>query len=144
MNKVEGKSPVLYSKLIYSEKHNKMITLFYTNKKKIINPLDYMNQCCYVKLVSTTESIFNGCFLVFFFFFGCCSWLYNRTDTSNLCPNWFLSKPIFCYTTTCTFSIKHISTIFSFVTTTRLNTISLFVFFFVDIVFILCLYNFLN
>ena len=68
MNKVEGKSPVLYSKLIYSEKHNKMITLFYTNKKKIINPLDYMNQCCYVKLVSTTESIFNGCFLVFFFF----------------------------------------------------------------------------
>ena len=36
---VEGKSSVLYSKLIFSEKHSKMITLFYTKnktKKKIV------------------------------------------------------------------------------------------------------------
>ena len=58
MNKVEGKSPVLYSKLIYSEKHNKMIIMFYTKNKKKIDPFDYLNHYCYVKLVILVESIF--------------------------------------------------------------------------------------
>ena len=34
MKKIEGKSLVLYSWLIYSEKHNIMITLFYTKNNK--------------------------------------------------------------------------------------------------------------
>ena len=42
--KDESSSPVLYVKLIYSDKTKKILSIFITKGNKGINPLDYRNQ----------------------------------------------------------------------------------------------------
>ena len=51
-------SPVLYAKLIYSEKSKKILSLFSTKGKKNLNPFKYINQYCNVKMALITEGIF--------------------------------------------------------------------------------------
>ena len=51
-------SPVLYAKLIYSEKSKKILSLFKTKGKKDLNPFKYINQYCNVKMALIIEGIF--------------------------------------------------------------------------------------
>ena len=51
-------APVLYAKLIYSEKTKKILTLFSTKGNKNIKPFNYLDQYCKVKLALIIESIF--------------------------------------------------------------------------------------
>ena len=51
-------SPVLYAKLIYSEKSKKILSLFRTKGKKDLNPFKYINQYCNVKMALIIEGIF--------------------------------------------------------------------------------------
>ena len=51
-------SPVLYTKLIYSEKSKKILSLFRTKGKKDLNPFKYINQYCNVKMALIIEGIF--------------------------------------------------------------------------------------
>ncbi|CAH3140305.1 unnamed protein product, partial [Porites evermanni] len=51
-------TPVLYAKLIYSEKSKKILSLFKTKGKKDLNPFKYINQYCNVKLALIIEGIF--------------------------------------------------------------------------------------
>ena len=53
--KDESSAPVLYAKLIYSEKSKKILSLF---KGKDLNPFKYINQYCNVKLALIIEGIF--------------------------------------------------------------------------------------
>ena len=50
-------APVLYAKLIYSEK-SKILSLFKTKGKKDLNPFKYINQYCNVKMALIIEGIF--------------------------------------------------------------------------------------
>ena len=52
------KSPVLYPKLIYSKKANKIHTLFHSRESDKLNPLDYLDQYCYVKMSLIIDSIY--------------------------------------------------------------------------------------
>jgi hypothetical protein len=55
----EEKSPILYTKLIFNKKQNKISSLFideYTNKE--INPLSVLNKKCYITAAIKIESIF--------------------------------------------------------------------------------------
>ena len=52
----DSSSPVLYAKLIYSEKSKKILSLFKGSKD--INPSKYINQYCNVKLALIIEGIF--------------------------------------------------------------------------------------
>ena len=54
----ESSSPVLYTKLIYSEKTKKILSLFKGKGGKNLNPLKYINQYCNVKLALIFEGIF--------------------------------------------------------------------------------------
>ena len=54
----EASAPVLYAKLIYSEKSKKILSLFKTNGNKDLNPFKYINQYCNVKLALIIEGIF--------------------------------------------------------------------------------------
>ena len=54
----ESSSPVLYAKLIYSEKTNKILSLFKGKKGRDLNPFKYINQYCRVKLALIIEGIF--------------------------------------------------------------------------------------
>ena len=54
----ESSAPVLYAKLIYSEKSKKILSLFKTKGKKDLNPFKYINQYCNVKLALIIEGIF--------------------------------------------------------------------------------------
>ena len=54
----ESSSPVLYAKLIYSEKTKKILSLFKGKKGKDLNPFKYINQYCNVKLALIIEGIF--------------------------------------------------------------------------------------
>ena len=54
----ESSSPVLYAKLIYSEKSKKILSLFKTKGKKDLNPFRYINQYCNVKMALIIEGIF--------------------------------------------------------------------------------------
>ena len=54
----ESSSPVLYAKLIYSEKTNKILSLFKGKKGCDLNPFKYINQYCRVKLALIIEGIF--------------------------------------------------------------------------------------
>ena len=56
--KDETAAPVLYAKLIYSEKAKKIITLFKDTKGKDLNPFKYKDQYCNVKMVLIVEGIF--------------------------------------------------------------------------------------
>ena len=49
---------VLYAKLIYSEKAKKILSLFRTKGKPKVNPFNYPNQYCHVKLALIIEGIF--------------------------------------------------------------------------------------
>ena len=51
-------SPVLYAKLIYSEKSKKILSLFKGKGKKDLNPFKYVNQYCNVKMALIIEGIF--------------------------------------------------------------------------------------
>ena len=54
----ESSAPVLYAKLIYSEKSKKILSLFNTKGKKALNPLKYVDQYCNVKMALIIEGIF--------------------------------------------------------------------------------------
>ena len=56
--KDESAAPVLYAKLIYSEKTKKILSLFNTKAKKALNPLKYVDQYCNVKMALIVEGIF--------------------------------------------------------------------------------------
>ena len=51
-------APVLYAKLIYSDKTKKILSLFQTKGKKKVNPFNYLNQYCNVKMALIIEGIF--------------------------------------------------------------------------------------
>ena len=51
-------APVLYAKLIYSEKLKKILSLFRVKGKKKVNPFNYLNQYCNVKMALIIEGIF--------------------------------------------------------------------------------------
>ena len=51
-------APVLYAKLIYSEKVKKILSLFRTKGKQNVNPFNYLNQYCHVKMALIIEGIF--------------------------------------------------------------------------------------
>ena len=51
-------SPVLYAKVIYSEKSKKILSLFKTKGKKDVNPLKYIDQYCNVKIALIIEGVF--------------------------------------------------------------------------------------
>ena len=54
----ESSAPVLYAKLIYSEKSKKILSLFKGKGCKDLNPFKYINQYCNVKLALIIEGIF--------------------------------------------------------------------------------------
>ena len=54
----ETSAPVLYAKLIYSEKSRKVLSLFKGKGGKDLNPFKYINQYCNVKLALIIEGIF--------------------------------------------------------------------------------------
>ena len=54
----ESSAPVLYAKLIYSEKSKKILSLFKGKGGKDLNPFKYINQYCNVKLALIIERIF--------------------------------------------------------------------------------------
>ena len=54
----ESSAPVLYTKLIYSEKTKKILSLFKGKKGRDLNPFKYLNQYCRVKLALIIEGIF--------------------------------------------------------------------------------------
>ena len=51
-------APILYAKLIYSEKSKKILSLFKGKGGRDLNPLKYINQYCNVKLALIIEGIF--------------------------------------------------------------------------------------
>ena len=51
-------APVLYAKLIYSEKSKKILSLFKGKGGKDLNPFNYIEQYCNVKLALIIEGIF--------------------------------------------------------------------------------------
>ena len=51
-------APVLYAKVIYSEKSKKILSLFKTKGKKDVNPLKYIDQYCNVKMALVIEGVF--------------------------------------------------------------------------------------
>ena len=51
-------APVLYAKLIYSEKSKKILSLFRTKGKKELNPFKYLDQYCHVRMALIIEGIF--------------------------------------------------------------------------------------
>ena len=54
----DSSAPVLYAKLIYSEKSKKILSLFKGKGGKDLNPFKYINQYCNVKLALIIEGIF--------------------------------------------------------------------------------------
>ena len=51
-------APVLYAKLLYSDKLKKILSLFKVKGKKKVNPFNYLNQYCNVKMALIIEGIF--------------------------------------------------------------------------------------
>ena len=57
--KIDGSAaPLLYVKLINSDKTKKILSLFKTKGNKIVNPFKYINQYCYVKMALIVEGIY--------------------------------------------------------------------------------------
>ena len=52
--------PLLYSKLIFSKKRDKIYTLFHSKGVDKVNPLYYLDQYCKVKMSLMIESIYIG------------------------------------------------------------------------------------
>jgi hypothetical protein len=57
---VPGTGPTLYTKLIYSKKHDKFLSQFFSTEDETINALDLMGKYCYTKAAIKIESIFIG------------------------------------------------------------------------------------
>ena len=51
-------APVLYAKLIYSEKSKKILSSFKTKGKENLNPFKYLDQYCHVRMALIIEGIF--------------------------------------------------------------------------------------
>lgn len=51
----ESAAPILYAKLIYSDKTKQILSLFRTKGKESVNPFNYINQYCYVKMALMFE-----------------------------------------------------------------------------------------
>ena len=51
-------APVLYAKLIYSEKSKKILSLFKTKGKKDLNPFRYIDQYCNLRMSLIIEGVF--------------------------------------------------------------------------------------
>ena len=51
-------APVLYAKRVYSDKLKKILSLFHVKGKKKVNPFNYLNQYCNVKMALIIEGIF--------------------------------------------------------------------------------------
>ena len=51
----ESAASILYAKLIYSDKTKKILSLFRTKGKESVNPFNYINQYCYVKMALMFE-----------------------------------------------------------------------------------------
>ena len=51
-------APVLYAKLIYSDKTGKIMSLFRSKGNNKVNPFDYVNQYCKVKMALIIEGIY--------------------------------------------------------------------------------------
>ena len=51
-------APVLYAKLIYSEKSKKILSLFKTKGNKDLNPFKYIDQYCNVKMAMIIKGIY--------------------------------------------------------------------------------------
>ena len=58
LKKDDSSAPILYAKLIYSEKSKKILSLFKGKGGRDLNPLKYINQYCNVKLALIIEGIF--------------------------------------------------------------------------------------
>ena len=56
--KDESSSPVLYVKLIYSDKTKKILSIFRTKGNQNVNPFDYFNQYFNTKMAIIFESIY--------------------------------------------------------------------------------------
>ena len=56
----ESSAPILYSKLIYSDKSKKFLSLFKGKKGENLDPLKYIDFNCRVKLALTIEGIYIG------------------------------------------------------------------------------------
>ena len=54
----QSAAPVLYAKLICSDKTKKILSLFRAKGKDSVNPFNYLNQYCYVKMALVIEGIF--------------------------------------------------------------------------------------
>ena len=54
----DERPPILYSKLIFSKKTQKIHTLFHSRGNDKVNPLDYLDQYCKVKMSLMIESIY--------------------------------------------------------------------------------------
>jgi hypothetical protein len=57
---VEGSGPTLYAKLIVSKKHDKIVSMFYDNNGKEIDPLTLLGKYCQSSAAIKIESIFIG------------------------------------------------------------------------------------
>lgn len=60
MRVVPGTGPTLYTKLIYSKKHDKFLSQFFDQNGEPTDPLTLMNKYCYTKAAIKIESIFIG------------------------------------------------------------------------------------
>ena len=56
--KDKSRAPVLYVKLIYSDKTKKILSIFRTKGKPNVNPLDYLDQYFNTKMAIIFESIY--------------------------------------------------------------------------------------
>ena len=54
----DSSAPVLYAKLIYSDKTKKILSLFKTKGKKDLDPFKYVDQYCNVRMALIIEGIF--------------------------------------------------------------------------------------
>ena len=54
----EDSAPVLYAKLIYSEKSKQILSLFKSKGNKNVDPFDYLNQYCRVKVALIFEGLY--------------------------------------------------------------------------------------
>tara|TARA_A100001011_G_scaffold394642_2_gene487573 strand:- start:6542 stop:7474 length:933 start_codon:yes stop_codon:yes gene_type:complete len=60
MRVIPGTGPTLYTKLIYSKKHDKFLSQFFDQNGDTVDPLQLMNKYCYTKAAIKIESIFIG------------------------------------------------------------------------------------
>jgi hypothetical protein len=60
MRVVPGTGPTLYTKLIYSKKHDKFLSQFFDQTGEGLDALALMNKYCYTKAAIKVESIFIG------------------------------------------------------------------------------------